>query len=494
MKFERQNVEIGNLSNSMRTYMETRPGSRLGLLTSLDGGQIATIILNPASGSVEFWEAALKSTSYRSLTDVVPQAHWFEQTLWDMFGIVPEGHPRLKHVMLHENYAADFYPLRTAQRISESENEGGRVLDILNVRAEGVHEIPLGPIYAGAIEAGHFRLSCFGETIVNLEMKLGYVHRGIEKRLTEVPWQKSRYIVESSATDSAASNALAHAVAIESLFDVQVSAYANHLRTVAIEIERLSAHIFDLAGIGSEIGFFALSQNLMRLREDALGLGQSLSGSRFMRGFIFPGGVMKSNETYFSKIMKATRTLRNNLKVPLQLLQESQTATERMNVASISRALALEIGTVGVTARASGIEYDCRKHFAHGSYPEFAPPAVVEDGGGVLSRTRVRIREIDSSLDVIETMLENLAKNEAAVNLPHALPADAIGVSIVEAFRGELLHLVITGSAGNIRRYCVKDPSQNNWTAISIAARNSLIADFPLCSKSFGLSCSGNDL
>jgi Ni,Fe-hydrogenase III large subunit len=498
MKLERQNIDIGDLSNSIKTFMDTRSGSRLGLLTSLDGGQIATVMLDPNSGSVEFWESQLESDSYKSVTPMVPQAHWFERIMWDMFGIVPEGHPRLKHVILHDPYASDYFPLRTAPRKGESEAAGDRVFQFLEVRGEGVHEVPLGPIHAGVIEPGHFRLSCLGETIMNLELKLGYVHRGVEKRLTEVPWQKARLVAESSASDSAAANALAHAIAIESLLDVQVSAYANHLRTVAIEIERLAAHILDLGGIGSEMGFLGFSQNMMRLREDALGLAQSLSGSRFMRGFIIPGGVMKTKEAYLSKIRTAAKALRKNLKVPLQLLQDSQTATERMEVADISRSLANEFGMVGVTARACGIDYDCRKHFSHGTYPEYAPAAAVEGGGDVLSRTRVRLREIDSSLDVIEAVLENLPGSEngseAAANLPDLLPANAVGVGIVEAFRGELLHFVVTGADGTIRRYCIKDPSRNNWTAISIAVRNNLISDFPLCNKSLALSYSGNDL
>jgi Ni,Fe-hydrogenase III large subunit len=494
MKLERQKVDIGELSRAIKSFMETKSGSRLGLLTSLDGGQICTIMLDPNSNSAEFWESELGCDSYKSVTPMLPQAHWFERIIWDMFGIVPEGHPRLKHVILHSPYTADFLPLRTAPRKGESVEAGDRDFKFLEVRGEGVHEIPLGPIHAGVIEPGHFRLSCFGETIINLELKLGYVHRGVEKRMTEVPWKKSRLVAESSASDSAAANALAHAIAIESILDMKVSAYANHLRTVAIEIERLAAHMFDLGGIGSEIGFLGFSQNMLRLREDALALAQSLSGSRFLRGFIIPGGVMKTGDASLSKIRTAAKALRKNLKVPLQLLKESQSATERMEVAGISRSLANEFGMVGVAARACGIDYDCRRHFSHGTYPEYAPAAAVEGGGDVLSRTRVRMREIESSLNVIEAVLENLPASEAAANLPESLPANSIGLGIVEAFRGELLHLIVTGADGTIRRYCINDPSRNNWTAISIAIRNNLIADFPLCNQSFALSYSGNDL
>jgi Ni,Fe-hydrogenase III large subunit len=494
MKLEKQEVEIERLSNSIKIWMESKLGGRLGLITSVDGGQVSTIMLDPANGSAEYWESPLKADSYKSVTLMVPQAHWFERVMWDMFGILPEGHPRLKHVILHDIYPADFFPLRTVPFKSNKDVSNDRSFHFLEVRGEGVYEIPVGPIHAGVIEPGHFRFSCFGETILNLELRLGYVHRGIEKRLTEVPWKKARFVAESAASDTAAANALAHAVAIESILGVQVTPVANHLRTLAAELERLAIHIIDLGGMGTDTGFLGFSQNMSRLRGNALGLGQALCGSRFLRGFIMPGGVMKVSDASLSKIRKNAKALREELKIPISLLQESQIATERMEVAGISRSLANEFGMVGVAARASGIDYDCRRHFAHGTYPEYAPAAAVELGGDILCRARVRAREIMTSLDVIEAILENMPTGEHMIDVPEKLPANAVGVGIVEAFRGELLHFVVTGDDGNIRRYCVKDPSRNNWTAVSIAIRNNLIADFPLCNKSLALSYSGNDL
>jgi Ni,Fe-hydrogenase III large subunit len=494
MKLERNHVEIEKLSNSIKVWMESKLGGRLGLITSLDGGQLSTVMLDPLNGSAEYWESPLNADSYKSITMMVPQAHWFERVMWDMFGILPEGHPRLKHVILHEIYPADFFPLRTVPFKTDKGASNDRSFHFLEVRGEGVYEIPVGPIHAGVIEPGHFRFSCFGETILNLELRLGYVHRGIEKRLTEVPWKKARFVAEAAASDTAAANALAHAVAIESILGVAATPFANHLRTLAAEIERLAIHIIDLGGMGTDTGFLGFSQNMSRLRGNALGLGQALSGSRFLRGFIQPGGVMKVSDASLARVRKNAKALREDLKIPIQLLQDSQIATERMEVAGISKSLANEFGMVGVAARASGIDYDCRKHFPHGTYPQYSPPAAIELGGDILCRAHVRAREIMTSLDVIDTVLDNMPTGEHMVDVPDKLPGNSVGVGIVEAFRGELLHFVVTDDDGNIRRYCIKDPSRNNWTAVSIAIRNNLIADFPLCNKSLALSYSGNDL
>jgi Ni,Fe-hydrogenase III large subunit/Ni,Fe-hydrogenase III component G len=512
-------VNVDTLATSVRNWISSRQDGRLGLLTSIDGKQLVTLVLDPRASSAECWTSPLNGDSFRSLTNFVPQAHWFERGIYDLFGITPEQHPRLKHILLHDEYDADFHPLshrskniparqtdtvlgpsipakRDANKSEEVSSERGarRTYKFLEVRGEGVYELPVGPIHAGVIEPGHFRFSCFGETIVNLELRLGFVHRGVERRMTEVDWRKARFVAESAATDTASANAIAHATAVESLFEAEIPPLARALRTLALEIERLAVHIIDVGGMGTDTGFLAVSATAGRLRGKALAMGDMLSGSRFLRGFTHPGGVRQVNHNMFSKMKAMSRELRENLRPILEILAENQTAKERMQVGSISTSLANEFGLVGVAARACGINYDTRQYFPHCSYPKDAPPPVIEKGGDILARLRVRLGEINTSFDVIDHVLDNLPSGNCAVNLPDTLPKNAVGLGIVEAFRGELIHLVFTDEAGNIKRYAIKDPSFNNWTTISIAIRNNLIADFPLCNKSLALSYSGNDL
>ncbi len=494
MKLERKEVEIEKLAQSIKIWLESRLGGRLGTVTSLDGGQLVTIMLDPAKGIVEYWESQLKSDGYKALTLMVPQAHWFERVLWDMFGVVPEGHPRLKHVILHDVYAADFFPLRKIPFNGEKLVRNERAFNFLEVRGEGVYEIPVGPIHGGVIEPGHFRFSCFGETILNLELRFGYVHRGVEKRMTEVPWKKARFVAEAAAGDTIVGNALAHAVAIESVLGIEAPPLAQFMRSLALEIERLSMHIIDVAGMGTDTGFLGFAQNMSRLQGKALGLGELLTGSRFLKAFIMPGGVRKFDLAILPKLKENAKLLKAELEPLVALLKESQVARERMEVAGISRSLAGEFGLVGIVGRACGIDYDTRRHFPHGAYPQYAPPPAVELNGDVYCRAKVRMSEIVTSLDVIDSLLVNVPTGAFATDVPDKLPANQIGCGIVEAFRGELIHLVVTDDGGNIRRYCIKDPSFNNWTAVSIAIRNNLIADFPLCNKSLALSYSGNDL
>jgi Ni,Fe-hydrogenase III large subunit len=499
MKLDLKFVPIDELSKQLGLWLKSDSSRRLGLLTSIDGGQIVILMLDPVNGKAELWGSRLTNNEYTSLTLLFPQLHWSERVVWDLFGIVPRQHPRLKPVAIHEEYPPDFFPLRKkelgkGEAVAEHDEQ-----HFMEVHGDGVWELPVGPIHAGIIEPGHFRFSCLGETIINLELRFGYVHRGVETTLTQVPWQKARFVAEATASDTAAANALAHAIAIESLFEVEVPPAAQALRTIALETERAAMHIADVGGMMTDIGMVAMAATMSRLRGSALNLGQALTGSRFLRAYILPGGVASHPDAKAITAMKdLVVDLRSKLRPVLNMFQDNQAATVRMDgIGKLKQSLAVEFGFVGVAARACGIDYDARRFFAHGLYPEKAPLAAVATGGDILSRTNVRIQELWNSLDLLEELAGSLSTagdTMVRIALPDKLPANKQSAGIVEAFRGELIHLCITGDDGLIRRYAIKDPSFNNWTMISIIVRDNLIADFPLCNKSLSLSYGGNDL
>ncbi len=495
MKLERQQTPFHELHDILDHALSKSSDKRVGLLTSITGGEIATLLLSPKDGTAELMVTAVENNKYSSFSTHHAQFHWFERALFDFFGIVPEGHPRFKHLLLHDQYAQDFFPLRKIDLPTDFRNALPRRYEFLEVKGEGVYELPVGPIHAGVIEPGHFRFSCFGETIVNLEIRLGWVHRGVEKRLTEVPWQKAHFVAEAAASDTALANAFAHAIAIESILDLEITERAQYLRTIALEIERLAVHIIDVGGIGTDIGLLGISSAMGRLRGKALALADLISGSRFLRGFIFPGGVRPVSERKLSEIKAGVIALKKDLTPVIQMLSDNQMATERMkDIGKLSKSLAAEFGMVGIIGKACGIDCDTRRQFQQGKYPELAPEPSIEIGGDILARTAVRVGEIWSSLKTIETLVDNCPHGEEKVTVPEMLPANATGLGIVEATRGELIHLIFTDEDGKICRYAIKDPSFDNWTAISIAIRDNLIADFPLCNKSMALSYSGNDL
>lgn len=476
-----------------------QPGMRFGHLTAraLDATRAAidVLLLDTAQGQILLLTAPLEAGTceYPSLTPSIPAAHWAERALGDFFGLRAVGHPRWKSLLLHDDHwPLDLYPLA---------NPGQATLPrapyrFLKVEGEGIHEIPVGPIHAGIIEPGHFRFSCLGEIVTNLEIRLGYQHRGIEKQLSEVPWQQSRFLAESASSDTAAGNALAHATAIEHLLGIRPPARATALRTVALELERLANHLGDIGALSMDIGYSPGAALFPPLRGATLALAQLLTGNRRQRWFIQPGGVARDlDDARRRALLEGVATLARQAREHLPLVLDHPGALERMEgTGRLTTALARDFGIVGPAGRASGTRYDARGHFAHAAFPTMAPTPAHQETGDVLARVRIKAEEIATSLDMLSRILDTLPDSPINTPLPDALPAHAVGIGIVEAWRGELIHWITTGEDGAIIRYAIKDPSFNNWTGLAIAIRGNLVADFPLCNKSFNLSYSGNDL
>jgi Ni,Fe-hydrogenase III large subunit/Ni,Fe-hydrogenase III component G len=466
---------------------------RIATMTSIDGRQLLTVMLNLQKGSADCWVSPLEHDEYQSLTPQIPQMHWCEREIAEMFGLKPVGHPRLKPVNMHECYDHFFAPLRARPVCIDPRQP--RDFAFMTVSGEGVYEIPVGPVHAGIIEPGHFRLSCMGEVIVNLELRLGFSHRGVEKRLTEVPWTHSRFVAEAIASDTAAANALAHCIAIESLLEIEPSLKAQSLRSLCLETERVAMHIGDIGGMLVDLGLLGLSATLSRLRGSALRMGELLTNSRYLRGFICPGGVWFDPTDRLVELQQTVKELSKQLEAPLAIFHENQAVYERLHGTGVlTNNLARDFGLVGIAARGSGIAYDTRAHFKEGALYSAPVEVVSETAGDALARVLVRIKELRISLSLMETLLESIPGGLHRIEIPETLAPSQIGIGVVESFRGELLHMIITDEQGKIKRYCIKDPSFNNWTGLAIAVRNNVVADFPVCNKSFSLSYSGHDL
>jgi len=497
--YQRKELALPELRGAVRHALE-QDGMRFAHQTArvIDCGALAleVLLLDTAGGGGTIFSAPIPegTDSYPSLTPYVPAAHWAERATGDFFGLVAEGHPRWKSLILHEAWPAGLTPLR-----DDSPGKPGRApepYEFMEVHGEGIHEIPVGPIHAGIIEPGHFRFSCLGEIITNLEIRLGYQHRGVERRLTEVPWRQARYLAELASGDTGVGNALAHAVAVEQILGVTPPPRAQSLRTIALEIERIQNHVRDFGGLSGDIGYSAGAGIFACLRGDVMGLGQLLSGSRFQRAYVLPGGVARDiDDARRFEFANELRGSSSRIVDTLGLLLENPAVIERMEgTGRLSPSLAREFGIVGPAGRASGSGYDARTAFSQGVFPEHRCIPARRESGDVLARAQVRGDEIITSLSLVAELLDSLPQSPVSIALGDVLPPDRVGVGVVEAWRGELIHWVTTGHDGRIRRYAIKDPSFNNWTGLAIAVRGNLVADFPLCNKSFNLSYSGNDL
>ena len=424
--------------------------------------------------------AAMVGTSFPALTTRCPQAHLFEREIFEQFGCEPQGHPWLKPVR---------FPARPQSQPIPRDHP------FFHMDGEEVHEVAVGPVHAGIIEPGHFRFQCHGENVFHLEIQLGYQHRGAETLLENVAPARVPFIAESIAGDTAVGHGLASAMAWESLSGARVSARAEGLRAVALELERLANHIGDLGTLGADIGFVPGSAYFGRLRGEFLNMLMELAGNRYGRCLIRSGGVtLDLPKTMADSFLKRMKKAQKELKEVADLFFDTPSVFERLDgVGSVSLNACQELGLVGPAARACGQDRDVRKDHPYGIYRFHHIPTMTADEGDVFARASIRRLEIERSLEFLISQIDNLPQGNLRAACGPLLK-QSLAIALVEGWRGEIIHTVITDEKGRVTRYKITDPSFHNWMGLAMALRDQQISDFPLINKSFNLSYAGHDL
>jgi Ni,Fe-hydrogenase III large subunit/Ni,Fe-hydrogenase III component G len=425
---------------------------------------------------------------YPALTPDCPPAHLFEREIAEQCGVTPEGHPWLKPVRRHPPDHAP--PGRLAARVDRES------YPFFRIAGEQVHEVAVGPVHAGIIEPGHFRFQAHGEEILFLEIMLGYQHRGVERLLESLEGAAAIRVAESIAGDTVIGHAEAWCGVIEALSRCQKSPRGQAVRGLALELERLANHIGDLGALSGDVAFAPAAAEFGRLRGDCLNLLLTLSGNRFGRGLVRPGGVgFDVTPAIAAELRARLLEVRREFARVAELFFANDSVLARFDgVGRITRARCVELGCVGPTARAAGLERDVRHDHPYGIYRFAHIPVSSVGSGDVAARALVRRLEVERSLDFLIEQVAALPRGAPQVGIAGGLAREELAVGLVEGWRGEIAHVALTDARGHLRRYKVKDPSFHNWTALAAAMPGGAISDFPLCNKSFNLSYAGHDL
>ena len=432
----------------------------------------------------------LNNASFQSLTPELPQAHMFEREMAEQFALKPVGHPWLKPVRYHHNYltGSGLGPEIASSPIPEN-------YPFYRVEGAEVHEVAVGPVHAGIIEPGHFRFQCHGEEILNLEIQLGYQHRGIEEMMEKFSAERAVLLAESIAGDTVIGHVMSYCNIIESLSDCEISPRAETIRAIALELERLSNHVGDLGALSTDIGFLPPSAYFGRLRGEFLNLLMELSGNRYGRSLCRPGGVLFDlDHDMVSDFRKRLLTARKDLKEISDLFFTKSSVLSRLEgTGVVSNKAAKDLGIVGPAARASGCGLDVRTDYAFGMYRFHHIPISTVGSGDVYARSLIRWLEAQRSIEFLLDVLNHIPDGDLYTK-PPALKPNHMALAMTEGWRGEIVHVAVTDSNSRIVRYKIKDPSFNNWAGLSVAVQGAQISDFPLCNKSFNLSYAGHDL
>lgn len=430
-----------------------------------------------------------------SISKTVHAAALYEREIQDLFGILPLGHPDAKRLVFHSNWPDGKFPLRKEFDGKRKPNFAKNETNFKKVIGEGVFEIPVGPVHAGIIEPGHFRFSVAGEPIINLEAQLYYTHKGIEKMCEGQSIERCLYVSERISGDETFANSLAYCQAIEKIAEVEVPARAEYTRVLFAELERVTSHLGDLAGICLDAGYGFATFQFRMLRGWAYSIADDLCGMRFLRSVNKLGGVRKDFVAgKESSLIEQLRKIKKELLDTVKIVKSNNMFIDRVeNTGILKLRIAIDLNAVGPGGRASGIRSDVRKSFPYDAYTQLEFNIPEHYNGDINCRMNTKTEECFESIELMIQAIENMPNGNILETVNSVAPY-RFAFGLTEAPRGENIHWVMTGENNTVFRYKIRTPSFCNWPAVCHAVKGNIVPDFPLINKSFNLSYAGNDL
>jgi Ni,Fe-hydrogenase III large subunit len=427
--------------------------------------------------------------SFPSVGKHHPPALRLERTINDLFGLSAEGSPDARPWIDHNRWGVRF-PL------------GGRIdalpkaapYRFLTAEGDGLHQIAVGPVHAGTIEPGHFRFTASGETVVRLEQRLGYAHKGTDGLMTGASLARGAQLAGRTSGDSTVAYTYAFSRATEAALDIVVPDRAVFLRALLAELERLANHLGDIGAICNDASFALMHAHCGVLRESVLRASATAFGHRLMRDIIVPGGVCRDiGNDGAEAIQAALDNIRLRFPALVELYDNTASLQDRtVDTGVLKPPLASQYAAGGYIGRASGRAFDARRTLAYPPYDVLRFDVPVLNEGDVNARVWIRVREVEQSISLIDQILSRLPEGPVSTPAVHrGEPRE--GIAIVEGFRGDVL-VWLRLRDGVIDRCHMRDPSWFQWPLLEAAIEGNIVADFPLCNKSFNCSYSGHDL
>jgi Ni,Fe-hydrogenase III large subunit len=358
---------------------------------------------------------------------------------------------------------------------------------------EGLHQIPVGPVHAGIIEPGHFRFTANGETVVRLEERLGYVHKGIESLMQAADLMSAAKLAGRTSGDSTLAYAVGFARAAEAALDIEAPARAHWLRGLMAELERFANHFGDFGAVCNDASFSLIYAHCGVLRERVLRAAQTCFDHRLMRDCVVPGGTsVDLDQKSIDALHALLKDLRQQFPEIVSTYDNTASLQDRTVATGVlTPALARQFGAGGYVGRASGRAFDARRAFAYPPYDQLDFTVPILEEGDVNARVWIRIREVEQSISLVEQILARIPDGPIQANLPARAGE---GMALVEGFRGDILVWLRLDDRARVSRCHLRDPSWFQWPLLESAIEGNIVADFPLCNKSFNCSYSGHDL
>ena len=455
-----------------------------------DGLAVEAVVARPDDGLVRLRAGVpLEEPAYASISPLVPAAHWDEREVKDLFGIVPQGLPDPRRLVLHERWPRGYHPLRKDVPADVRPPDAARQFVPFDVHGEGVYQLPVGPIHAGVIEPGHFRFSAIGERVLHLDARLFFVHRGLEKLVEGRSFAAAAPIVERACGVCTVTHALAYSQAVEGLTGTIVPPRARWARVLLAELERLYNHVGDLGNICAGIGFQPAVARLGWLKERLLRANDGLTGHRYLTGVVAVGGLFTDLDPAGLAALPGTLDdIGTELAAAVRSIVRSEGVMAHFHSAGIvTMETAAALGALGVAARASGRGLDLRRDRPYAAYDELEVALVTASTGDVAARFHVRAQETHESLRLVREAARRLPAGPVSTPLSATPAIGASALGAAEGPRGASWIWLRAGADGTVDRLRLRSASFANWPVVAAAVPGNLVPDFPLINKSFEL-------